>query len=135
MAKKAKKSTKSAKKNTKKTVKKPVKKAAEKVTKKVAKKTVKKTKKVAKVSKVKNAPADQVFFMVNGQKLKNYGELAKVLGRIEDNVFNHHVNEYKNDFVNWIRDVFKDIELAKKIAGIKDKDKMQLVIYKHIMRH
>lgn len=113
-----------------------------KATKKATTKKVKSTKKVVKAkvgkvdkSKLVNAPEDKCFFLVNGQKLKNYEELAKVLGRIEENVFRHHVNESRNDFVNWVKDVFNDVELAKSIAGIHDKDKLQLVIYRHIMRH
>lgn len=80
----------------------------------------------------RDAPEDKLFFLVNGHKLRNIKELADVLADLEDWVFNHHVTPDKNDFAAWVEHVFEDIELAKKIAGVKDKDKMQLVLYKHL---
>ena len=79
-----------------------------------------------------DAHPDKVFILVNGKRLKNVKELADILDKIEDDVFNHHVTDDRNDFANWLRDVFKDLDLAREIAGCKDKDKMQLVLYKHI---
>jgi hypothetical protein len=72
------------------------------------------------------------FILCNGKPLKNIKELADIMEDIEDHVFNHHVTEDRNDFATWVKDVFKEIELAKKIAGVKDKKHIQLVIYKHI---
>lgn len=93
-------------------------------------------KKVTKAQKVKavrkNAPTQNVFVMVNGHKIKNVKELADVLEKIEDHVFNHHVNEDKHDFAKWLHDVFEEVGLAKELAHVKDKDHMQLVLYKHI---
>lgn len=125
-AKAVKKKVKTTKKIAKKKIKKP------KSAKKVVKKVLKKAKKV--VSKSNNAPRGQEFFLLNGKKVKNYTELAKILEHLEDHVFRHHVNPDNNDFANWIRDVFKDVELAKKIAGIDDKDKMELVLHRRIVR-
>jgi hypothetical protein len=62
-------------------------------------------------------------------------ELAAILDQLEDHIFNHHVNPNKNDFHNWVKDVFEDIELARKIAGINDKKHLQLVIYRHMAGH
>ena len=59
-------------------------------------------------------------------------ELADIMEDLEEHVFHYHVKEDSNDFANWIKDIFKDIELAEKIAGVKNKKHMQLVIYKHI---
>lgn len=80
----------------------------------------------------KNAHPDRVFVMVNGHKLKNVKQLADVMDKIEDHVFNHHVNEDKHDFAVWLRDVFEEIDLAKELADVKDKKHIQLVLYKHI---
>lgn len=80
----------------------------------------------------KNAHPDSVFVMVNGHKLKNIKELADVMDKIEDYVFNHHVNEDKHDFAVWLRDVFQEIDLAKELADVKDKKHIQLVLYRHI---
>jgi len=80
-------------------------------------------------------PADKYFVLANGQPVKNVAELAAILDQLEDHVFNHHVNVDRNDFHNWIKDVFEDIDLARKIAGVHDKKHLQLVIYRHIAGH
>ncbi len=99
---------------------------------KVVEKVVEKLVEKPRPSIAQDAHPDKVFVLVNGQVLKNVKELADVLDKLEDVVFNHHVTNNRNDFANWLRDVFKEIDLAREIAGCKDKDKMQLVLYKHI---
>jgi hypothetical protein len=79
-----------------------------------------------------DAPETSCFMLCNGKPVKNIKELADVLEELEDQVFNHHVTPEKNDFATWVKDVFKDIELAEKLTGVKDKKHMQLVLYKHI---
>jgi len=79
-----------------------------------------------------NAPAENYFVLCNGQPVKNVKELADVLDNLEDHVFNHHVRPDHNDFTAWIKDIFQDTELAQKLADVKDKEHMQLVLYKHI---
>jgi len=86
----------------------------------------------AKAAVLADAPETSYFLLCNGQPVKNIKELADVMEVIEDQVFNHHVTPEKNDFAIWVKDIFKDIELAEKLAGVKDKKNMQLVLYKHI---
>lgn len=80
----------------------------------------------------RDAPETSYFVLCNGKPVKNIKELADVMEELEDQIFNHHVTPDKNDFATWIKDIFKDIELAEKLAGLKDKKHMQLVLYKHI---
>jgi hypothetical protein len=80
----------------------------------------------------RDAPDASYFVLCNGKPVKNIKELADVMEELEDQIFNHHVTSDKNDFATWIKDIFKDIELAEKLAGVKDKKHMQLVLYKHI---
>jgi hypothetical protein len=80
----------------------------------------------------RDAPETSYFILCNGKPVKNIKELADVMEEIEDQVFNHHVNTEKNDFAKWVKDIFNDIELAEKLAGVKEKKHMQLVLYKHI---
>ena len=96
------------------------------------KKAIRKRIKSKKKARIKNASDEEVFILCNGHKLKNVKELADVMKDIEDHIFNYHVTPDKNDFENWVRDVFKDISLAKKLGKVKNKDKVKLVIYKHI---
>jgi hypothetical protein len=80
-------------------------------------------------------PQEKYFVLANGKPVKNVAELAAILDQLEDHVFHHHVTPDRNDFHNWIKDVFEDVELAKKVVGSKDKKHLQLVIYRHIAGH
>lgn len=55
------------------------------------------------------------FKLMNGPEIKNILELANALRNMPNEVFYHHSNDQKNDFGNWIRDVFKLEELSKEI--------------------
>lgn len=139
----AKKTTRRAVKTTKKTTTRkaaakraPAKKTVKKSTTRRPAKTAKATKKAAaKKVEVYNlahpAPEEKYFVLANGKPIQHVAELAEVLNDIEDHVFNHHVNPERNDFHNWVKDVFNDIQLAKKMLGVSDKKHLQLVIYKH----
>lgn len=138
-AKTAKRARKSAKtRNTKRAPKKssvrPAKKVSRKTARKATKKTTKKTAKPGKLSVYKlaeDAPKSRYFVLANGKPVKHVAQLAEVLEDLEDHVFHHHVNPERNDFHNWVKDVFKDLELAKKMLGVDNKRHLQLVIYKH----
>jgi hypothetical protein len=80
----------------------------------------------------KDAPATNYFVLCNGQPVKNVKELADALDELEDHVFNHHVQPDHNDFATWVKDIFQDVELAQKLADVKDRKHMQLVLYKHM---
>lgn len=113
-------------------VKKPKKKAVKKAVAPKGAGEKKPTKKQSAAALHRNAGPGEVFVMVNGQRLKNVKELADVLEKIEDYVFNHHVTEDRNDFASWLQDVFKEIDLAKEVSGCRDKNHLQLVLYRHI---
>ena len=96
-------------------------------------KTAKKpSKKIAKIKLKKNIPENHFFVFVSGQRIKNVKELADSLEMIDESIFKHHVNEHKNDFANWISDVFEEFDLAEKIKTARNKDHARLIIYKHI---
>src|SRR3989338_1924850 len=66
-------------------------------------------------------PPEQYFVLADGRALRSVRELAEILEQLEDHIFHHHVNEIKNDFATWVKDVFKDIELAEQLAVARDK--------------
>lgn len=115
---------------------KPAKKPATKKTKASVKKAKPAAKKSAK-TKVevytlgRDAPGQRYFILANGHPVKHVAHLAEILDDLEDHVFDHHVNPERNDFHTWVKDVFKDVELAKKMLGVNRKEDLQLVIYKH----
>jgi hypothetical protein len=87
-----------------------------------------------KPSIVRSVGPEMYFFLADGRPLKNLLELADALEEMTDEIFQHHVNEQKNDFAKWVSDVFGDEELALKLGHAKSKAHHQLIILKHIIR-
>jgi hypothetical protein len=104
----------------------PAKKAAQKIA------AVKAPRVSLAVYDVQDVPEHQHFYFVNGERVKNVKELAEIMDRLEQEVFDYHVNAEKNDFYNWIKDVFNDVELAEKIMGVTGPKHLQFTIYKHV---
>ncbi|MCK5140524.1 MAG: hypothetical protein KAK00_07765 [Nanoarchaeota archaeon] len=86
------------------------------------------------ITVLKRAPEKRAFILADGRKLKDLRELAFALEDMADEVFWHHVNDTKNDFVNWVEDVFKDKELAESIKNVRDRFNTQLAVLRHIVR-
>ncbi len=64
----------------------------------------------------KNVPNDKVFHLSNGQVINNIKELYDMINHMPEDVFFHHVNDQRNDFSNWVRDVMGEKTLAQSIA-------------------
>lgn len=58
---------------------------------------------------------EHYFILQSGLSIKSLEELILVLGNIDKDTYDFHVNDEKNDFANWIRFVFKAPKLAEKI--------------------
>ena len=63
----------------------------------------------------------QYFILRNGQPLKSLKELLEVIGYIDDSTFDHHVNEYRNDFAQWIEGAIGDAGLAQEVRSATDR--------------
>lgn len=61
------------------------------------------------------------FWVCDGSILKNLDELLKFLKATNNDVYAYHVNQEKNDFSNWMKDVIGDIKLAGDISKAKNK--------------
>jgi mannitol/fructose-specific phosphotransferase system IIA component (Ntr-type) len=72
----------------------------------------------------KNVKPEQYFRLYNGVVLKNLHDLIDILEIIDEETFNHHVTNDKNDFSAWIKDAIKDKNLAEKIKKAKTKEEM-----------
>ncbi len=93
-----------------------------------------KEKKIEKKDILKDANSDHYFFVNDGTVLKNVLDLSKQIDNMADEIFEHHVNETRNDFSNWIKNVFKEEKLAEELLKTTDKDKTQIIILKHIIK-
>jgi uncharacterized protein DUF5752 len=72
------------------------------------------------------------FYLSNGDSAESLEELLYKLRGIDGECFSHHVDGKKNDFAKWISGSVKDKVLGKKIAKLKDKEKIILAIDKRI---
>ena len=68
-----------------------------------------------------NTPQEQCFWLKDGGVLKNLEDLAHTFPNMSDETFKHHVNNGKNDFSNWVKDVIGDKKLAHELLGSKNK--------------
>lgn len=66
--------------------------------------------------------AEKCFWFNNRPIVRNIYELVATINNISEDAFKYHVNEEKNDFSNWIRDVLKDEKLAKTLLKTKTKN-------------
>ena len=81
-----------------------------------------------------NTKPEFYFRLINGQKIKNLFGLVYALDRVSDEIFYHHVNEQRNDFSNWVRDIFKQKKLAEDISKVRSKLETQVVLLKFIVK-
>lgn len=81
---------------------------------------------------LKDVHPDHVFRTKSGSAIKNLSELASELATMDDAVFEHHVNEDKNDFHNWVLHIVRDEHLADVLSGIKDRRLMLAAVEKRI---
>ena len=69
-------------------------------------------------------PPEKYFYVSDGTVIKHLGELPDALRNMSPETFSSHVNEYKNDFYTWVRNVFEHSTLARKIRNLKRKEDM-----------
>ncbi|KHO54113.1 MAG: hypothetical protein QT09_C0006G0033 [archaeon GW2011_AR18] len=67
---------------------------------------------------------DDIFLLANNKKVSSIKELYVLLQRLDDKIFYFHVNEEKNDFYNWVRDVYQDKKLADDLLWCTNKESM-----------
>jgi hypothetical protein len=68
--------------------------------------------------------------LCDGRKVKSGKELADILQLINDDMFKYHVTDSKNDFSNWINDVFGEPELAKRMRSARNRFEMSIELYR-----
>jgi len=75
------------------------------------------------IPKKQLAPADY-FWLANGVVIKDLYELADALRIIDDKTFNIHISSNKNDFSNWIGNIYNNKYLADKLSHAKSREEM-----------
>ncbi len=80
------------------------------------------------------AKPEHFFYCVDGSVIRGINELEKKLRTISNEAYSHHANESKNDFHNWIRDVFQEQELANDILTAKTQAEAAAIVRKHLSK-
>ncbi len=76
---------------------------------------------------------DKRFFCHDGCIASNLQQLADCLSHISEESYNHHVTGEKNDFSNWVRDVFGDIRLANELSRSRDRADAARILNQRIL--
>ena len=87
----------------------------------------------AKKSK-KDIKPENYFILRDGGLLKDIKELALSIEHMSDEEFEHHVNDFKNDFSSWAKDIFNELELAEELAKTTDKKDTQIIVLRHVVK-
>ncbi len=77
---------------------------------------------------------DQYFYLHGGGSLRSIEELFAELQTMDQTTFRHHVNQQRNDFASWVRDVMDDRFLAKNIELTQDRDQMLKLLFMNLFR-
>ena len=76
---------------------------------------------------------EKSFYFHDGKVARSLKEMVDILGNADDDVFYYHVNDERNDFYNWIKDVFNESDLAEKILPAKNPKDFQIIILKEMV--
>ena len=75
---------------------------------------------------------ENFFVLCDGRVIKDYAELAGLLETMNDDIFYYHVTSDRNDFANWINDVFKEETLANEVRLSKNRVEIIALLYKNL---
>lgn len=82
--------------------------------------------------RITSIPSDKYFRVADGTVIKYLAELPGALRNMNPEAFASHVNNEKNDFYNWVKDVFNHSTLARKIKDVKRKETMAKKVFSEI---
>ena len=77
---------------------------------------------------------EHYFMLIDGSVIKSLRELGDAIEEMSEDTFYHHVSEMKNDFHNWVKDVFKEMELAEKLLEAETKDRHLIEVLKFLVK-
>lgn len=80
------------------------------------------------------APAEKRFILHDGRRIESLYQLVDELETMSEDAFRQFVNEWKNDFAAWARDVFEAGPLADELQRIRGRIETQRAVMKHLLR-
>lgn len=75
---------------------------------------------------------DNYLVLDDGHIVKHVAELASCLDQLSPEVFRIHVNDLRNDFADWIENVFDEPALAARLREVEGSRRFQLEIYRYL---
>lgn len=81
-----------------------------------------------------NIPPEKFFYANDGSVIRSLHELPDALRNMSPETFLFHVTPEKNDFHNWVLDVFKHSSVARKIKTAKTKESMAKKVFMELYR-
>ena len=73
-------------------------------------------------------PEEKWFYFSHGGKASSIEELEKALKTMGEAEFRHHVNHDRNDFANWIENVFEERKLARSMREVAERDGLLIIL-------
>lgn len=83
----------------------------------------------------RKAKPEHFFWLSDGTVVRSVKELAESFGSMDDHVYYHHANHQKNDFSNWVADIFNEKQLAKNLMQASNKIEAQLITLRHLVKN
>lgn len=83
---------------------------------------------------LQKAPNELAFVLADGTKLRSILELINALQEMNDEVFCHHVNSERNDFSNWVGDIYEEHELADEMKKLETKLDHELLLLRRVVK-
>lgn len=74
----------------------------------------------------------QCFWVHDGPVLADLAELRDFLDTMNAKQWKHHVTKEKNDFANWIQDVLRDADCAKRMRAAKTRTEARAAMEKSL---
>ncbi len=71
---------------------------------------------------------EQFFYLHDGSMLVSLTELYIAIDKMGDELFKYHVNSERNDFANWIENVFDNKQLADKVRKCAGKEELKAAL-------
>ncbi len=84
------------------------------------------------IKTLNDVPGDKAFWFCNSTRALNLYQLVDTIEHTNDDVFQYHVGENRNDFAQWILDVLEDEVLYNSIKDERDKHWLVQKIRKRI---
>ncbi len=83
---------------------------------------------------LESAKPENCFYCIDGSILHNILELEQKLKTISNRAFYHHASQSRNDFRNWVRDVFHEHNLANELLKAKTPAEAAAAVRRHIRK-